>query len=248
MKPVILLLAKAALAAKPREEMEGLCEAVSKRESAYDVTYVLQELGSPSLRERLNELAEKQVPEVIIVSLIVPMEPAFPNWIRRSVHRWIKVRGDQFYPKIKVANPAISKTDNLAEMISSLTKTANESDVVQEAVKVPAGSVVPAQKHRMLVCMGGACNDAGASALYSHVRAEQDRLKLKDKDTGMTSCKTSCLGPCSLAPVIQVWPEGTIYGGVTEKDVDRIIDSHIEKGKPLEDISYLPTGKKQSLR
>ena len=86
------------------------------------------------------------------------------------------------------------------------------------------------------------------SALYSHVRAEQDRLKLKGKASGMTSCKTSCLGPCSLAPVIQVWPEGTIYGGVTEEDVDRIIDSHIEKGEPVEDIAYLPTGKKQSLK
>lgn len=33
---------------------------------------------------------------------------------------------------------------------------------------------------------------------------------------GLMSAKASCLGPCNLAPVMQVLPEGTYYGGLTE--------------------------------
>ena len=248
MKPVILLLAKAAMAAKPREEMQGLCESVAARNPHYAVTYALQELGTPSLRARLCELADLKVPEVIIVSLIFPMEPAFPAWIRKSVHRWIEKRGDAFFPRIRIAHPPIAETGKLGDMIEALTFAADESDIVQERVKVPKGTVVPDQKYRLLVCMGGACNDAGASAIYSHVRSEQDRLKLRDGGAGMMSCKTSCLGPCSLAPVVQVWPEGTVYGGVDEEDIDDILESHIRNGTPIDDLSYPTNGKKQALK
>ncbi|SNY93160.1 (2Fe-2S) ferredoxin [Cohaesibacter sp. ES.047] len=248
MKPYILLLAKAAMAAKPREELQGLCEAISARNPHYTTTYALQELGTPSLRARLGELADLKVPEVIIVSLIFPMEPAFPAWIRKSVHRWIEQRGDAFFPRIRIAHPPIGETDRLCDMIEALTFAADESDIVQERVKVPKGTVVPDQKYRLLVCMGGACNDAGASVLYSHLRSEQDRLKLRDSGAGMMSCKTSCLGPCSLAPVVQVWPEGTVYGGVDEKDIDEILDNHIQNGAPIDDLSYPTNGKKQTLK
>ncbi|WP_114011562.1 (2Fe-2S) ferredoxin domain-containing protein [Cohaesibacter intestini] len=248
MKPAILLLAKAAMAAKPREEMQGLCDAIAARNPHYLVTYALQELGTPSLRARLTELADQKVEEVVIISLIFPMEPAFPGWIKKSVHRWIAQRKSADFPRIRIAHPPITQTDKLGEMIDALVRSAEQSDVVQEAVKIPKGSVVPDQKYRLLVCMGGACNDAGASTLFNHVRSEQDRLKLRDKGAGMMSCKTSCLGPCSLAPVIQVWPEGTIYGGVDEQDIDRILDRHIAKGEPIDVLSYPLNGKKQGLK
>lgn len=60
--------------------------------------------------------------------------------------------------------------------------------------------------------------------------------------------KTTCLGPCNLAPVVQVFPEGTYYGGVTEAAIDRIITEHLLGGMVLEDFAYHPTGRKQRLR
>jgi (2Fe-2S) ferredoxin len=62
------------------------------------------------------------------------------------------------------------------------------------------------------------------------------------------SCKTTCLGPCALAPVVQVWPDGTVYGGVDEAGVDRIIAEHLGEGRVVADLAYAPTGKKQTLR
>jgi len=48
--------------------------------------------------------------------------------------------------------------------------------------------------------------------------------------------------------VLQVFPEGTYYGGVTEAGVDRIIDDHLLGGRVVADLAYEPTGRKQSLR
>ena len=62
------------------------------------------------------------------------------------------------------------------------------------------------------------------------------------------SCKTSCLGPCALAPVLQVWPDGTFYGGVDETDVDRIIAEHLLGGRPVSEYAYAPATGKQKLR
>lgn len=64
---------------------------------------------------------------------------------------------------------------------------------------------------------------------------------------GMAICKTSCLGPYSLAPVAQVWPEGSIYAGLDEEVIDHILDQHIQMGKVVEDLSFERNGRKQQL-
>ncbi len=67
--------------------------------------------------------------------------------------------------------------------------------------------------------------NAGASELWQHLSARQVTERLCHRSPGMMSCCTSCLGPCALAPVMQVWPEGTWYGGLTLAALDRIIGS-----------------------
>ncbi|CAN7626615.1 hypothetical protein LJR007_001197 [Aminobacter sp. LjRoot7] len=62
------------------------------------------------------------------------------------------------------------------------------------------------------------------------------------------TAKSTCLGPCNLAPVLQVFPEGTYYGGVTEAAVDRIVTEHLLGGAVVDDFAYQPTGRKQVLR
>ena len=64
----------------------------------------------------------------------------------------------------------------------------------------------------------------------------------------MVSAKASCLGPCSLAPVVQVYPEGVYYGGVDEAGIDRIIAEHILGNEIVADLAYAPTPGKQRLR
>jgi (2Fe-2S) ferredoxin len=46
--------------------------------------------------------------------------------------------------------------------------------------------------------------------------------------------KAGCLDQCEPGPTVVVYPEAVWYGGVTEADVDQIIDEHIVAGRPIE--------------
>ena len=112
----------------------------------------------------------------------------------------------------------------------------------------PEGSIIPPQQRRVLVCQGGPCNDAGATVVWAHLRNEQKRLNMRTTGVGIMTCKTTCLGPCSLGPVLQVFPEGTYCGGVDEAGIDRIIESHLLDGCVVEALAYAPLPGRQSLR
>ncbi len=97
----------------------------------------------------------------------------------------------------------------MRELLAATVDTAEREAVTIEKVTTPPaleGSVVPAQRRRVLVCQGGPCIRAGAEMIWGHLRNEQKRLSLRTAGDGTMSAKTSCLGPCSLAPVLEVWP------------------------------------------
>ena len=39
--------------------------------------------------------------------------------------------------------------------------------------------------------------------------------------------RTGCLGPCELGPTVVVYPDGVMYVGVQEGDVEEIFDQHL---------------------
>ena len=47
---------------------------------------------------------------------------------------------------------------------------------------------------------------------------------------------TTCLGPCEQGPNVVVYPEGTWYSQVKETDVPVILDEHIKKGTPAQQL------------
>jgi len=87
-----------------------------------------------------------------------------------------------------------------------------------------------------------------STPIWAHLRARQEDEKLRHRAPGMMSCRTSCLGPCALGPVMQIWPEGTYYGGMTQDQLDRVIDDHVIGGSPVAELAYTPGGPKQRLR
>lgn len=44
----------------------------------------------------------------------------------------------------------------------------------------------------------------------------------------------SCMGPCSLGPVVVIYPDNVWYGKVTDSDVEEIFQSHLIDGNPVE--------------
>ena len=47
---------------------------------------------------------------------------------------------------------------------------------------------------------------------------------------------TGCFGICDKGPIVVVYPEGIWYGGVTDDDVERIVEEHFEGGTPVKDL------------
>lgn len=262
-----ILLAKASITGAAAREMEELAQrtraAMADRFAV--VVHAFSEQGSPSLREALNALAandaanDRALDEITIVPLLLPMEPGYRTWITGAVQRWRRDaeallasrqgKGSERpfrLPEVRLAAPANEQlaVDALVQGLLHQAAPAVEAS----AAAATAGSVIPPQKRRVLVCQGGPCNHAGAGWVWGHLRNEQKRLDLRNAGDGMMSARTSCLGPCNLAPVVQVFPEGTWYGGVDEAGIDRIIDAHLLRGEIVREIAYEPLPTKQTLR
>ena len=47
--------------------------------------------------------------------------------------------------------------------------------------------------------------------------------------------KADCLRICAEGPVLLIWPEGIVYGGVTAERIERILREHVIGGAPIEE-------------
>lgn len=46
--------------------------------------------------------------------------------------------------------------------------------------------------------------------------------------------KADCLRICTGGPVLLIWPDGVVYGGVTPERLERIVREHVIGGSPVE--------------
>jgi len=243
----VLLVARYAFAAAPHREMQRLARMAALLPGVGHAAFCFAEQGTPSLREALLVLRRGGFPAILIVPLMLPMEPSFLNWMTRALRRWQAERPGG-WPRLHLARD-MTQSLHFETLLASLVRgTASELPVLPAAAAAPEAAMVPAQKRRVVVCNGPSCNSAGADAIWGHLRNEQERRKLRTAAGGTMTAKSTCLGPCGLAPVMQVFPEGTYYGGVTEAAVDRIIDRHLLGDEVAEEFAYRPTGRKQRLR
>lgn len=205
------------------------------------------EQGQPSLRDALLSVRGADHDTILVVPLVLPLEPSFLNWVTRSLRRW-QAEHPGGWPPIHMSRD-IAQSLHFEPLLCALVRgAAAEPPLPPESGARSEGSLVPPQKRRVLVCEGGACNAAGAHAIWGHLRNVQERRKLRVTGDGTMTAKATCLGPCNLAPVLQVFPEGTYYGGVTEAAVDRIAEQHLLGGSIVEEFAYQPCGRKQWLR
>ncbi len=90
----------------------------------------------------------------------------------------------------------------------------------------------PVGKHMIRVCVGTACHVKGATLIFDALRRE---LKLTgDEETDASGLftleKVSCLGCCTLAPVVQI--DGITYGHVAADKAGKILEDFLgQKGK-----------------
>ena len=83
------------------------------------------------------------------------------------------------------------------------------------------------------------CPDpAIGAASWSRLKQLVRELGLEDpaRPQGLVlRTKADCLRICAEGPILLVWPDGTIYGGVTAERIGRILEEHVVGGVPIED-------------
>ncbi|MFM7236343.1 MAG: (2Fe-2S) ferredoxin domain-containing protein [Cyanobium sp.] len=95
--------------------------------------------------------------------------------------------------------------------------------------------------HHLLLCATPSkplCCDPNLGA------ATWERLKLLVRTLGLEDSnrpggrvlrtKADCLRVCEGGPILLIWPDGILYGGVTPERVERIVREHILEGRPIE--------------
>lgn len=77
------------------------------------------------------------------------------------------------------------------------------------------------------------CNDLGATALFDYMKRRVKALGLAGAGKVRIN-KAGCLDRCAEGPVMVVYPEETWYTFIDQQDIDEIIDSHLQQGRPVE--------------
>ncbi len=87
----------------------------------------------------------------------------------------------------------------------------------------------------VLVCNGTGCKAAGAEKLMTSFEKWLKKYNLQDE---VAVVPTGCHGFCEHGPLVIVYPEGTFYCRVQEKDVKDIVENHLYKGRIVERLLY----------
>jgi len=90
-------------------------------------------------------------------------------------------------------------------------------------------------RSHVLICGGTGCTSSGSQALRTKLAEE---LKVKGLEEEVKIVQTGCFGLCALGPIMIVYPEGTFYSRVEEKDIPEIVEEHLLKGRIVERLVY----------
>lgn len=90
-------------------------------------------------------------------------------------------------------------------------------------------------KAEIHVCGSGGCFSSGAQHLRDTFEAVCTARKVA---SDVRVIMTGCMGLCGAGPLVRIHPSGTLYTGVKLEDVERIVDEHVQKNKPLKDLAY----------
>jgi len=117
----ILLIAKSAFAAAPHQEMQRLAELAASLRPGALVRFAFTEQGTPSLHEALVAMVDEDLDDLVVVPLVLPMEPSFHNWLKKSLARW-QATDPRPWPALSIASD-IASSPLMAQLLEELSET-----------------------------------------------------------------------------------------------------------------------------
>ena len=100
-------------------------------------------------------------------------------------------------------------------------------------------------RSHVLVCGGTGCTSSGSLKLIESLKSEIKKLDLENE---VQVVETGCHGLCALGPIMMVYPDGTLYTNVKDRDVHEIVEEHLLKGRPVRRLIYDESVTDQEIR
>ncbi len=94
-------------------------------------------------------------------------------------------------------------------------------------------------RSQVLICGGTGCTSSGSVSIQEAFQKHIDANALSEE---VKVVQTGCFGLCALGPVVIVYPDGTFYSRVEEKDVEEIVTEHLLKGRKVDRLVYTDVG------
>lgn len=109
--------------------------------------------------------------------------------------------------------------------------TSDLSAARESAVEHGVGSYA----RHIFLCVGPDCctPEAGATA-WARLKSACAELNKREGEPPIYRTKVGCLRICTQGPTAVVYPEGTWYAGLTPGGLQRVIDSDLARGEPVE--------------
>ena len=106
-----------------------------------------------------------------------------------------------------------------------------------EATRAAEALGLSATRRHIFLCVKSTeqtcCGGELAAKSWEHLKIRLKQLGLSEKG-GIQRTKADCLRICAEGPVLLIWPEGIVYGGVTAERIERIVHEHVIGGHPIE--------------
>ncbi len=78
------------------------------------------------------------------------------------------------------------------------------------------------------------CNNFNAQKMRDYVKNKVKKLGLSTAENRIRINSAGCMDRCDEGPVLVVYPEAVWYTYVDEKDLDEIIEEHLQNGRVVE--------------
>ncbi len=95
-------------------------------------------------------------------------------------------------------------------------------------------------RYHLLLCATSlkakCCDKATGIASWEHLKKlirEKDLENPNNPKGIVMRSKVDCLRICKDGPILLVWPDGIWYGSITPNKIERIVNDHLLKSKPI---------------
>jgi len=104
--------------------------------------------------------------------------------------------------------------------------------------KLLGGSASPPERVIHFCAGPNCCRPDQGRAAYEHLLKRLDEIKSKSGKEPAGCVKAACFSVCGEGPVACVMPERVWYSELTGKNLDRVIDEHLVKGKVVSELTF----------